>query len=227
MSLEDLPLYFNETNELKLKFKKEIEVLIGLEVDYFKKSFNQIKKVIKKHRGKFDYLIGSIHAIPWDGYETLPIDMKTAVPIIKKLGIDNVFLRYYETMDELVNTGFFEIIAHFDLLKKNGLIPENNEMIYQKILSILDHIKEKDIIIEINTSGLRKAVKESFPSDNIIKEVNERNIPMILCSDAHNPNDVAYSFSETIVELKKLGLTELYQYELNDGLFSKVPKKIP
>jgi len=143
------------------------------------------------------------------------------------LGIDNVFLKYYETMDELVNTGFFEIIAHFDLLKKNGLIPEKNEMIYQKILSILDHIKEKDIIIEINTSGLRKAIKESFPSDNIIREVIKRNIPMILCSDAHNPNDVAHSFNETIVKLKKLGLTELYEYEIKDESLKKVPKRIP
>jgi len=226
MSLEDLPLYFNETNELKLKFKNEIEVLIGLEVDYFKKSFNQIKKVIKKHRGKFDYLIGSIHAIPWDGYEALPIDMKKAVPIIKKLGIDNVFLRYYEMMDELVNTGFFDIIAHFDFLKKNGLKPENNEM-DQKILTILDHIKEKDIIVEINTGGLRKSVKEYFPSDDIIKELIQREIPMVLCSDAHTPNDIAYSFNETIVKLKKLGLTKLYRYETQNGSFKKVPKRIP
>ena len=61
--------------------------------------------------------------------------------------------------------------------------------------------------IEINTSGIWKGAGELFPSDDIIKEIITRNIPITLGSDAHKPKQVAYKFKETTEKLKRMGLT--------------------
>jgi histidinol-phosphatase (PHP family) len=226
MPLEGLELYFDEANALKELYKENIDVLIGLEVDYFKKAFSKNKTVINQYEGDFNYLIGSVHVIPWNEHEALPFDIEESVPIIKRIGIDKMFLSYYEAMEELVKLKYFDIIGHFDLPKKTGLVPEDNELIWQKTLSVIDYIEETNILVEINTSGLRNAVQEQYPSDDIIKELLIREIPLTLGSDAHSPFDIAYAFDETILRMKKIGLTKLYSLEIQNESINRVSKLI-
>lgn len=226
MSLEDLGPYFDKANALKQVYKENIEVLVGLEVDYFKNAFNKYKGVIKQYEGNFNYLIGSIHVIPLNEYEALPVDIEESVPSIKNIGIDKMFLSYYKAMEELIKSKYFDIIGHFDLPKKTGLVPEDNELIWQKILSLLDHIESTDMLVEINTSGIRNTSQEQYPSDNIIKELIIREIPLTLGSDAHSPSDVAYAFHETIFRLKKIGLTRLHVLEIQNESINRVSKFI-
>ncbi len=226
MPLEELELYFREANALKQIYRENIDVLIGLEVDYFNKAYSKNKTVIKQYEGDLNYLIGSIHVIPLKEHEALAIDMEEFIPTIKRIGIDRMFLSYYKAMEELVKTKYFDILGHFDLPKKIGLAPEEKDLIWQRILSVIDQIEETEILVEINTSGIRNAVKEQYPSDDIIKELILREIPLTLGSDAHSPVDIAYGFDETMIRLKKLGLTKIYKLEIQDESINRVSKLI-
>lgn len=226
MTLEDLGSYFRKADALKQIYRESIDVLIGLEVDYFKNAFSKNKTVIKQYEGELNYLIGSIHVIPWNDHEALAIDMEKSVPSIKRIGIDRMFLSYYEAIEELVKTKYFDILGHFDLPKKIGLVPEDKDLIWQRILSVIDQIEETEILVEINTSGIRNAIKEQYPSDDIIKELILREIPLTLGSDAHSPVDIAYAFNETMIRLKKLGLTKLYKLEIQDESINRVSNPI-
>ena len=66
-------------------------------------------------------------------------------------------------------------------------------------------IKENDLVVEINTSGLRKPVHEIYPSENILEVIREMKIPLTLGSDSHKPEDVGRDFDLAVELVRKYG----------------------
>ena len=211
MPLESFPSYINEVKKLQMKYNDEITVKISSEVDFFPSAFNGYKEIVTPFLEDFDYIIGSVHAVPWKGSEAIPIDERQAIPIIKELGVDEVYLEYYNSVLKMVKSNFFHIVGHLDIPKKYGLLPQNPDRIWQKVLQVLDTIENSDLAVEINTAGFRKNM-DQYPSEAIIKELIQRRIPITLGSDAHRPQDVGFKFEEIIVKYKKSGLTSLCQF---------------
>ena len=107
----------------------------------------------------------------------------------------------------------FDVLTHFDLPKKFNKRPENKELIMNKALETLDIAKKRDLAIEINTSGLRRDVQEQYPSFKIIEYMHELAIPILLGSDSHHPDEIAYEFDWIIQRLKKIGYKELAHFD--------------
>ncbi len=212
MPLNEFQSYISEIKRLQKKYISQIKVKIASEVDYFPTAFNGYKRIIKPYLDDFDYIIGSVHAVPWQGIEGIPIDEVQAIPMIKELGVDRVYLKYYDSLLEMIKTNFYNIVGHFDLPKKYGLFPQDSENIWQKVLQVLDQIESSGMAVEINTSGLYKKVKQTYPNEAIIKELIQRKIPITLGSDAHSPQYIGFKFQEIIVKIKKWGLTSLCQF---------------
>ena len=129
------------------------------------------------------------------------------------IGIDNVYNQYLDELTDLVRSGMYDIIAHFDLVKKYGFRPENKVSYLTRVNDILDLIKEKDMAVEYSTAGFRKKINENYPEEAIIREIIARDIPIILNSDAHNPSEIGFMFKENLEFLKKLGLKNLCKFE--------------
>lgn len=212
MSMEDFSSYINDIKRLQRKYEDKIVVKVASEVDFFPAAFKGYKEIIKPYLDDFDYIIGSVHAVPWKGLEAIPIDEQQAIPIIKEIGVDRAYLEYYNSVLEMVKTSFFNIVGHLDLPKKYGLVPENSENIWEKVLQILDEIEHNGMAVEINTSGFYREVNEQYPNERIIKELIQRKIPITLGSDAHRPKNVGYGFEKIITKLKNWGLTHLCQF---------------
>ena len=51
--------------------------------------------------------------------------------------------------------------------------------------------------VEINTSGLRKDINETYPNLNLLPYMEKEGVPVTFGSDAHKPEQVGYRF-ETI-----------------------------
>jgi histidinol-phosphatase (PHP family) len=76
--------------------------------------------------------------------------------------------------------------------------------------------------IEINTSGTLKGIGSQFPSDVIVKEIIQRDIPVLLGSDAHRPEKIGYMFEEFIEKAKKWGLSHICRYEHREQSLVKI-----
>ncbi|UCG04168.1 MAG: histidinol-phosphatase HisJ [Candidatus Heimdallarchaeota archaeon] len=222
MTLNDFPNYIDEIKRLKLKYN-QIQIRISSEVDYFPEVFDGYKKLLTPYLDDFDYIIGSIHAIPWKNHDAIPVDELQAVPLIRELGVDQFYLEYYNNLLRMVKTNFYDVVGHLDLPKKYGLVPYDTDRIWQKVLQLLDQIESNDLTVEINTSGLKKRIKQEYPSEDIIKELITRKIPITLGSDAHSPQAIGFRFEELITKTKKWGLTEICQYSKRER--SLVPLK--
>ncbi|GAG76691.1 unnamed protein product, partial [marine sediment metagenome] len=128
---------------------------------------------------------------------------------------EELYLEFYNTLQDMIKTPTFDfdIVTHFDLPKKFNKRVENNKLIMEKVVETLELIKKRNLTVEINTSGLRKEIKEQYPSEEIIREMYDLDIPILLGSDAHQPKEIAYKFKETTNLLKNIGYNQLVHFE--------------
>ncbi|MFX0057750.1 MAG: histidinol-phosphatase HisJ [Candidatus Hodarchaeota archaeon] len=221
MRLEEVNGYISNAEKLKKAYHNKIKIKIGFEIDFIEYQEGIYKKYLNKFIDKLDYILGSIHILQGKN-EIFAFDDNRFLDrynIFKS--IDEFYLKYYEILLNMISSKEFDcdIISHFDLPKKYNKRPENKEIILNKAFTILEFIKKKKLAVEINTSGLRKEVKEQYPSEEIIKKMWEFDIPILLGSDAHHPYEVGYKFKETIKLIKKIGYNQLAYFDKRKKYF--------
>ena len=218
MNLDEVAEYIKSIKKMKIRFENQINVKIATEVDFCSEVFEEYKKQLKPYHSQFDYIIGAIHNIKVANQRYILIQAPNHPDVFNTYGVEQFYHKYYDELKKLIQSDYFHIIAHFDLPKKYGVAPSIN--LRQKILSILDLVKENHIAIEINTSGIQKPnVKEQYPADWILKECIKREIYLTFGSDAHQPEDVAFKFPK--IRKKLLHWEEKYAKPINLISFSQ------
>ncbi len=191
--------YIGELENWRSYYDKKILVRIGLEVDFpFHSSFD--KRYLSDSR--LDYIIGSSHFLgDWI------VDHPDYVNEYDKRDIDEIYSGYYKIVEELIVSRHFDILGHFDLVKKFGHRPKKNfDTIIEHISKLLGKF---NLAVEINTAGLRNPVREIYPSVRIIKTLYNNNVPITLGSDAHAPDDIGYAFSHAVEEIRGSGYRKI------------------
>lgn len=190
---------------LVLKAKKEgLPVKLGIELDFVPGKEKEIETFIQSY--PWDYVIGSIHWIGDWGFD-LP-EMKTKWENKK---IIKIYEEYFTIMKELLSSHLFDILGHLDVIKVFGYKPDQKDLLilFSFYDEILELIKQSKIVVEMSTAGLRKPVKELYPSEDMMKRLTDYNIPFIINSDAHRPEDVGAGYEKGISYLKKYGVEEI------------------
>ncbi len=195
MSFEDMPKYEEKIKNLKEKYKDKIELFLGYEVDFT--PFVD-KRVLERD---VDYLIGSVHFLDNWGF-----DNPEFIKEWEKRNVDDVYKEYFYLIEKMATSKLFDIVGHIDLIKVFGHKPSKNIKDIAK--NAIKAIKKSNMAIEINTSGLRKKVKELYPGDELLEMILNENIDITFSSDAHSLQDVGYQIKETIKKLKDLGVNE-------------------
>ena len=95
---------------------------------------------------------------------------------------------------------------------------------YKDILSIiLKKVIERNIGIEINTSGFRNSVKESYPSIEVLRLYKELGGEIItIGSDSHNTEDVSKGYLLAIDMLKNLKFENIFKFEKRNPIGIKI-----
>ena len=221
---DKIQTYIDEIRYLKEKYEDKIEVLLGMELDYFiDTEFEHIDKSVLE---QLDYTIGSIHYLgryddgkPWtvDGhYENLLEGINTSYGgDIKKAVID-----YYHHLSKMVEKYKPTVVGHMDLIKKNNkdnsLFNENDLWYKDAVCGFLDAVKNTDSVIEVNTGAIARGyMTEQYPSKWILEEIRLREIPITINSDAHSAENIACKFDEMYELLKDLGLDNIVYLSKN------------
>ena len=211
MHIEEFELYLKYIEEAKKQYK-EIKILLGIEADYLPVHMHFIEDFI--HQYSFDFVIGSVNFIEeWDF--TNPLYQSQ----YREYGVNNTYTDYYKLIREAAETGLYDIIGHLDIPKKFGYNATID--LSREIDDTLKVIKRYNLVLDVNTSGLRKPVKEIHPSMPILKQALEFDIPVILGSDAHKPQHVAYAFESTRKLLQKMNYNETCVFD------KRIRKSIP
>ncbi len=196
MKFEEMQTYEREVLEAKEKYKEAITILLGYEVDYLPGHMD--KKVLD---ADVDYLIGSVHFLEGWGF-----DNPEFIGQWKEQNIDEIWQKYFDTIEAMAEAKLFDIVGHFDLIKVFKFMPTKS--ITKMAENALKAIKKANMVLELNVAGYRKDVQEAYPSQEILEMAFALEIPITFASDAHTPEQVSL-FNEEIVNLaRSVGYTE-------------------
>jgi histidinol-phosphatase (PHP family) len=206
-----IPCEFNSyrkiISDLKEKYREYVNVKFGLEVDWVPGRMDEVFQNLDSE--DFDYLIGSVHYT-----DEFPFDNPDSIGKWEEKGVaDKVWHRYFELVLQMVQSGKFNIIGHFDLPKKFGHYPASMDKINKLIQEIFSIASGNNMAIELNTSGLRKPVREIYPSLEILKLARKCNLMITLGSDSHAPDEVAANFADAVTLAKSAGYTHICSFD--------------
>lgn len=204
--------YVSMVRDVQNRFP-EIEIKFGIEADYSPPHLEFVKRFLDEY--PFDYVLGSVHYL-----DSWGIDNDRNIREYQKRDINDIYKEYFDTIRDSANSNVFDIIAHFDVVKKFGYRPDGG---YIEIASeALNAIKENNICLEVNTSGLRKQAQEIYPSDEILQKAYELDIPLTLGSDSHKPMEVGWEFEATVRKLKKIGFSKICRFDKRKRTFVSI-----
>ena len=204
MSPGEVPFYFQAVQILKHRYNGIIDVKAGLEVDFNPACINFFQDIAETY--SFDVIGSSLH-FPGD----LNIVSRGSVWKHGGLDTDYVYALYLEQLEKMLDYNYFDVVCHLDLVKKFGW--KSSRSFDKELNEILSKIKNKNLTVELNTSGYNHPVKEAYPSFNIIKKCHEAGIGVTLGSDAHNPESVGQHFDRALSLLVSAGYKYLTTYK--------------
>jgi histidinol-phosphatase (PHP family) len=215
MTLGEINDYISTVEKLREEYKGKITVRIAFEIDYILNQVDILNSKLKEIQHKLDYILGSLHVLYSDRGPWCFDDSRFLKEFDRYESIDNIYLEYYDLHLKMIKDENFnyDIVSHLDLPKKFGKIPRNKENIQNKVWQVLESIKKRNLVVEINTGGFRKEIGQQYPSMEIIEKMYELDIPILLGSDAHKPIEVGYRFDTIKEELKEIGYSQLAHFE--------------
>ena len=142
-----------------------------MEIDWIRPSSKEIiEDLLSKYQ--FDLFIGSVHHV-----HTIPIDYDRQLYLEargKAGGTDErLFEDYFDLQYEMLRALKPPVVGHFDLIRLMSDDPDMRmsqwEGVWQKILRNLRFIAEYGGVVELNSSALRKGMREPYPTAKICK----------------------------------------------------------
>lgn len=185
--------YIRTVAGLKEKYKGEIQVLCGLELDYDS----------DMPTDGFDYVIGSVHYLK-NGNSYCPVDEDSETlrqAAERYYGGDFLALcrAYYGRVARLPLKRT-DMIGHIDLVTKfnrGGVLFDENSREYLRIArEAIDALLPYRIPFEINTGAISRGYRDiPYPAPALLDYILQKGGKVILSSDAHRAEHLCYDFA--------------------------------
>ena len=204
LQFNEMESYANDVLSAKERYKDEIEIVLGYEVDWLPKHMD--KRVLN---AKVDYLIGSVHFLDKWGFDNPEFIGKW-----KDKNIDEIWKAYFEATENMAKSGKFDIVGHLDLIKIFKFMPKQDTRLLAK--NALKAMKASNMVLEINTAGLRKPIGEMYPSRALVEEAYALDIPITFSSDAHAVEQIGAGYDLAKAMARDIGYTQAVTFKERD-----------
>lgn len=185
--------YREDVDALKKQYDGRMEIYCGVERDI----------LAGPRPAEYDYAIGSVHWIKKDGRH-LSVDWT------KEIALSNIrdhfggdpyayAEAYYALVAQVKEKTKCDIVGHFDLLTKfdeGTAILDNDHPRYRAAVALaLDALCAPGAIFEINTGAMAKGYRKTpYPALWILKELQKRRCAVMINSDCHDRQKLAFGF---------------------------------
>ena len=229
MRPDALPAHCADVARLRYAHRDRLRIHLSLEFDYVPECADRVWEMIAPY--SFDYLIGSVHFVGTgaggapSAFDLSGRDFERGVKELFGGDIREMVGEYYSRVRALVAWGRVAILGHLDRIKlwnrDNRHFNEDEPWYRNEVEAALRACAHAGIIVELNTSGWRHAVRAPYPSPWIVRRCVEVGIPLMVTTDAHAPSRVNefYPWAETL--LREAGCTGLAV--LRDGVWKVEP----
>lgn len=197
MTPEEYPRYIEIVARARAAYAGRVDVRLGLESDFYpgvEPWLEQLHAV-----APLNFVLGSVH---------------TQVPDYRARYLRGDWFdyqqTYFEHLAQAAETGLYDALAHPDLVKNEAPDEWILPRIAPFILRALDRIARTGVAMELNTSGINKALPEMNPGAQILAWIHERGIPMVIGADAHRPSRVADGYEAGLEQLAEIGFRDIH-----------------
>ncbi|NMO95660.1 histidinol-phosphatase [Paenibacillus lemnae] len=205
MGKSEIANYVHEVLQLKKEYEGKIDVLLGIESDFFPQHAQVYRDTLSQY--PFDYIIGSVHQV--GGVSIFNKNRWKGLSTKEKIAHKE---EYYALISQSARNGMFQILGHIDAMKGN--YPSFSDIAAEQALDdTLQVIAECGVAIEINTSGKTKMCGGWYPSHAILERAHHYGVEVTFGSDAHIPSRVGDELEQVAVMLKEIGYTEWVYYK--------------
>jgi histidinol-phosphatase (PHP family) len=142
-----------------------VAIRFGVEITYDRAHEAEIRDHLAAHA--YDYVIGSVHV-----YADSPFHASRVAAWTNGRPLAEIVAPYFEEVLDAIRSGLFDTIGHLDFVKRY-LVPHVTPAqlaaapdLYEPLLAAL---VETGTALEVNTSGLRQAARETYPAPPIVE----------------------------------------------------------
>ena len=166
-----------------------VAIRFGLEVSYESAREDEIREHLRAHL--YDFVIGSVHVGPGSPYRASRVASWVAGRSLAEIVAPS-----FNEVIAAARSGLFDVIGHLDSIKRY-LLPHvtpaqlaERPDLYEPVLRAL---VESGTGLEVNTSGLRQAAGQTYPSAAVVARFRELGGQRLTAgSDAHRPSWFAH-----------------------------------
>jgi histidinol-phosphatase (PHP family) len=198
----DLDAYVECAQEAK---DAGLPVVIGLEVDYYEGRMDTVADLLAGY--PFDVLLGSVHWVGAWRFDDIDDPLSMAEWSVRQ--VDASWDAYTEALEELAASGACDVLAHPDLIKAAGHIPDAPAEWWDRIA---EAAVSAGMAAEVSSAGWRKPAGEQYPALGLLERFVARGVPLTTASDAHRLEHVADRADDLRAVLGAAGASELQGY---------------
>ena len=240
----DMPRYVAEIAQLKEEFKDKIDIYCALEADYLTGVSEPFAVTKEKYHLDYLIGGVHLVINPALRQAQGPAKTKVVEPVeTPSISADEIWFidgpkwevydeglqkffdgdirravrRFFEQSNEMIENEQFDIIAHFDKITMHNRDRyfQEDEPWYRKLaLETLDLIREKGLIMEINTRGIyKKRYNGFYPSPWLMEEACKMHIPAVISADAHHFSEITLEFDAAEEALKRAGYRSVVNFK--------------
>ncbi len=200
MKQSDLPIYVGWVRQAQREFP-QLPIKLGLEVDFIPGQEEWIRELAARY--PWDYLLGSVHYIG-----DFPVDR--SAEDWQGQDIESRWREYFALWQQAAESQLFDALPHPDLPKKFGFRPSRDfTPIYETALRA---VAQSGVAIEVSTAGLRKPCREIYPAEEFLRMARRFDVPIVLGSDAHIPQDVGIDFDQAVELARHCGYDKICRF---------------
>lgn len=196
MSPEQFDGYVAMIGRAREAFAGRVDVRLGLESDFYPGVEPWLEKL--HERAPLHHVLGSVH-----------YQMRDYRALYYRGDVEAYQELYYEHLALSAESGLFDTLAHPDLIKNEAPERWDFERVRPHVARALDRIAAAGVAMEINTSGMLKALPEMNPGPAQLAMMSERGIPVVIGADAHVPQRVGDGYAAALGLLEAAGYEEV------------------
>jgi histidinol-phosphatase (PHP family) len=191
-----------------------LPVVIGLEVDYYEGQMDRVAGLLDGY--PFDVLLGSVHWLGAWRFDDIDVPVQMAEWSARK--VDDCWEGYTRALEELAASGACDVLAHPDLIKVAGHVPDCPDEWWDRMA---EAAAASGMAAELSSAGWRKPIGEQYPAVPLLQRFAERGVALTTASDAHRLEQVADQADALRDILAAVGVDTLAGYR------SRVPHRVP
>ena len=209
MSEDGVKEYCAEIAALKEKYRGQIEILCGVEQDYYATAST----------APFDYVIGSVHYVRV-GEEYLPVDEseQTLLRGVEKYFDGDFYAfaeRYFAVVGDVLAKTNADIIGHFDLISKfnegGRLFDESHPRYIAAYQAAIDKLLPYGKPFEVNTGAISRGYRtHPYPSRAMLRYIAQKGGSVILSGDSHSKDALCCAFEKWYAACQKIGVNVVW-----------------